>query len=79
MLQTKLQADHQNEAILDRIAERCIIAARTNKAKQRLMRTAIVLAEKEQPIHFITIMLWIAFGFLFVWGAWELIVMGLHG
>jgi uncharacterized membrane protein len=77
MLQTKQVELHHNEAILDRITERCIIAAKTNRAKQRLVRTAIGLAEKEQPTHIMTILLWIAFGFLFLWAAWEIIVIGL--
>jgi len=72
-----LQTNHPNEAILDRITERCIVAARTNQAKQRLVRTAIELAEKEQPTHMMTILLWIAFGFLFLWACWQLIVIGL--
>jgi uncharacterized membrane protein len=70
MLQT-----NTNEVILDRIADRCIVAAKTNRAKQRLIRVAIDLAEKEQPTSPITVVLWLAFGFLFLWGVFELIMM----
>lgn len=74
----------QTEVVLNRITDKCIVAAKSNTAKQRLVEVAIAIAsetEKQKPAKggsiLLTIGLGIVFGLVFVWTAYEVIVFGL--
>lgn len=70
----------QTEVVLNRITDKCIVAAKSNTAKQRLVEVAIAIAsetEKQKPSILLTIGLGIVFGLVFVWAAYEVIVFGL--
>ena len=71
------QAKHNDDRILSRISCQCIVAAKSDRAKQRLVEAAIELAGKERPTNIFTIALWIVLGFVIVWGCWELICLEL--